>query len=447
MSNSTQVNLATVGSDELKAMPIAVFNSCLEQMSSEAIARFKRMRKLSEAQKAAVERALSEPAGKKKSGKSGNSGSAAAQKAAGAGKSERAEEFAAKQPGEATLWKDLLLRLAAWWDGVDTDALARSRGIKRWKRKERPASAASLPKGETAPEPEPPPPLTRVDLLQKLWGDGFSLPGGADFALRLAGSARISKGDSCLDLAPGLGGGMRAVAQATNARMTGIETDRELAQAAIALSDAAGMSESAPIKPVSFDGLDTEDFGPAGGYAAVFMREAMFAVEGRHEMLAAIHTALREDGSLLLTDFVIDNSPDRPISQALAHWRAAEADGADPWTELEYREALEARHYDVERFDDITSKYLPLVKEGLRRFHDCLKNAKLPPETVSILMREGNLWLARSQALESGHLSVVLIHARRASPSGRDATGEIADMPEDAAAATDDIAMDRGHEE
>ena len=62
-------------------------------------------------------------------------------------------------------------------------------------------------------------------------------------------------------------------------------------------------------------------------------------------------------------------------------------------------------------------------------------------------MREGNLWLARSQALESGHLSVVLIHARRASPSGRDATGEIADMPEDAAAATDDIAMDRGHEE
>lgn len=447
MSNSTQVNLATVGSDELKAMPIAVFNSCLEQMSSEAIARFKRMRKLSDAQKAAVERALSEPPGKKKSGQNGSPNAAASQKSGGAGKSERAEEAGPKQPREATLWKDLLLRLIAWWDGVDTDALARSRGIKRWKRKERPAKATPLPANEAAAEPEPQPPLTRIDLLQKLWGEGFSLPGGADFALRIAGAARISKDAACLDLAPGLGGGMRAVAQATKAKVTGIETDRELAQAAIALSEAAGMSESAPIRPASFDGLDAEDFGPAGGYAAVFMREAMFAVEGRHEMLAAIHTALQEDGSLLLTDFVIDNSPDRPISQAVAHWRAAEPDGADPWTELEYREALEAKHYNVERFDDITAKYLPLVKEGLRRFHDCLQNAKLPPETVPILMREGNLWLARSQALESGHLSVVLIHARRTSPSGEVAIDETADMPEDIGMDAEDIATDSGHEE
>lgn len=450
MSNGTQVNLATVGSDELKAMPLAVFNSCLEQMSNESIARFKRMRKLNDVQRAAVERALAEPEGKRKSRKGGPGGQSGAQptsqKAATAGKGERTEEAAApKDPRQATFIKDLLLRLIAWWDGVDTDALARSRGIKRWKRKEKPAPPAAEVEAEAPAEPEPP--LTRIDLLQKLWGDGFSLPGGAPFATGIAAVAKIPTGASCLDLAPGLGGGMRAVAQMTNARLTGIESDRELAQAAAAFSAAAGLAETAAIRPASFDGMGEEDFGEPGQNAAVFMRETMFAVEDRAQMLASIHRSLQQDGSLILTDFIIDSDPDRPISQAVAHWRAAEPDGADPWTEEEYREALEAQHYKIERFSDITAKYLPLVKEGLKRFHDCLQNAKLPPETVPILMREGNLWLARNQALESGHLSVVLIHARRAAPTGDDAFEETDAAFEEAALEGDDTAMEQGREE
>lgn len=446
MSNGTQVNLATVGSDELKTMPLAVFNSCLDQMSNESIARFKRMRKLNDVQRAAVERALSEPEGTRKSRKGTASAAPSARKAAAATKGEGSGEAAVpKDPKQATFIKDLLLRLIAWWDGVDTDALARSRGIKRWKRKEKPAPPAAEAEMEAPAEPEPP--LTRIDLLQKLWGDGFSLPGGASFAMGLAAVTKIPAGASCLDLAPGLGGGMRAVAQMTNARVTGIESDRELAQAAAAFSAAAGMAETAAIRPASFDGMGEEDFGEPGQNAAVFMRETMFAVEDRPQMLALIHRSLQQDGSLLLTDFIIDSDPDRPISQAVAHWRAAEPDGANPWTEAEYREALETQHYKIERFTDITAKYLPLVKEGLKRFHDCLQNAKLPPETVPILMREGNLWLARNQALESGHLSVVLIHARRVSPTG-DAAFEEADAASgEADAEGDDTAMEQGLEE
>ncbi|MEQ9527233.1 MAG: hypothetical protein RIF42_02390, partial [Parvibaculaceae bacterium] len=106
-----------------------------------------------------------------------------------------------------------------------------------------------------------------------------------------------------------------------------------------------------------------------------------------------------------------------------------------PWTEAEYRAALEAQDYKVERFDDLTAAYLPFIKEGLRRFHDCLQNAKFPPETLTTLMREGNIWLARSQALETGQLSFVHIHARRISPSltGEDDVEEPDAAPEHAA--------------
>ncbi len=442
MSKATQVNLATVGSDELKAMPIAVFNACLAQMSAEAIARFKRMRKLSDVQKAAVERALTEAAQGKKPVR--GEGAAPGPAKSEGGKAAPAEAAASKQPVQASFLKDLLLRIAAWWDGVDTDALARSRGIKRWK----PRTKIKEPAPEAAPpeEPAPSPPLTRVELLQRLWGEGFSLPGGGDFALRVAAPARLAKGDICLDLAPGLGGGMRTIAQATGAHLTGIESDRELAQAAAALSEAAGMTETASIRPAEFSGLDDGDFGPAGQYSAVMMREAMFAVDDREGMLAAIHRSLKDDGSLLLTDFVLDGDPDRPVSQAVAHWRTAEPDGADPWTEADYREALAAQDYIVERFDDITAKYLPLVKEGLRRFHDCLQNAKLPPETLPILMREGNLWLARNQALESGHLSLVLIQARRAVPQERPEFEEEEAVSDEAAHIEDDISLEQGRD-
>ncbi len=60
MSNTTLVNLATVGSDELQTMPVAVFTAGLEQMSADAIVRFRRMRKLSDTHKVALERFLND---------------------------------------------------------------------------------------------------------------------------------------------------------------------------------------------------------------------------------------------------------------------------------------------------------------------------------------------------------------------------------------------------
>ena len=60
MGDTTLVNLATVGSDELQAMPVGVFTSGLESMSADAIARFRRMRKLSATHRQALEKFLVE---------------------------------------------------------------------------------------------------------------------------------------------------------------------------------------------------------------------------------------------------------------------------------------------------------------------------------------------------------------------------------------------------
>ncbi|PKQ02341.1 MAG: hypothetical protein CVT73_18805 [Alphaproteobacteria bacterium HGW-Alphaproteobacteria-12] len=410
MSNSSLVNLATVGSDELQAMPVDIFTSGLETMSAEAIVRFRRLRKLSAKHRSALEKFLVEHPEKRPGGGPADSGAHTKNPSAGAG----AKADKPKKPhGEAGLIMEFLLRVIAWWEGMETDDVAKAKGITRRPRKKTTVAARKpntpQPPAHPCAPPALLPPLNRVELMQRLWGEGFSLPGGTDFAIRIAAPAGFKPDGRYLDLAPGLGGGMRAVAQAHGVTILGVEPDEELAAVAQSFSDAAGMSETASVH------AGPADFVPANGYAAIFMREAIFTVEDRERIFATAAHALAEGGSLVLTDFVLADSvgTEAPESEAVVHWRAAEPDGAFPLKEAEYRTAFAEQDYKLDRFDDLTADYLPLIQAGLRQFHDCLQNAKLPPETATTLIREGSIWLARSQALETGQLRLVHIHAVR----------------------------------
>ena len=418
MSDTALVNLATVGSDELQAMPVAVFTSALESMSGDAIARFRRMRKLSAAHRQALEKYLVEHPEKRP-------GQQAAPDSGGGRKSAPKKT----RSTETGFVMEALLRLIAWWEGMDTDDVARAKGVARRKKKKKtkkvkappvakpkaiaePAVPAATP--AAAPDASDAPLLGRIDIIQKLWGEGFSLPGGPEFAVKLMRPLAFEKDGLYLDLAPGLGGAMRAVAKTFGVTVKGLETDAQLAAAGQEMSEQAGAAAMAPIlaRP---DGFTADDFEPKGRYAAIFMRETLFAVEDRASMLALVGRALRDGGSLMFTDFVL--ARDEIDDDMLVVWQNAEAAPVFPWTEAQYREALEGQHYNVDRIEDLTAEYLPLIHAGWRHFHDCLQNAKLPPETAAMLLREGNAWLARSRALETGMLRLLHVHALR-QPAG-----------------------------
>ncbi|PKQ05393.1 MAG: hypothetical protein CVT72_09675 [Alphaproteobacteria bacterium HGW-Alphaproteobacteria-11] len=415
MSDTALVNLATVGSDELQAMPVAVFTSALESMSGDAIARFRRMRKLSATHRQALEKYLVEHPDKRPG-----------QQDASDSKGEKKSPPKKARSSETGIVMEGLLRLIAWWEGMDTDDVARAKGVARRKKKKKtkkvkaplavqPKTVAQPAVAATAPAAAPETPvLGRIDIIQKLWGEGFSLPGGPEFAVKLVRPLAFEKDGLYLDLAPGLGGAMRAVAKTFGVTVKGLETDAQLAAAGHEMSVQAGVAATAPVlaRP---DGFSADDFVPEGQYAAVFMRETLFAVEDRAAMLALVGRALRDGGSLMFTDFVLAH--DEIDDDMLVVWQNAEAAPVFPWTEAKYRETLEAQHYNVDRIDDLTAEYLPLIHAGWRHFHDCLQNAKLPPETAAMLMREGNAWLARSRALETGMLRLLHVHALR-QPAG-----------------------------
>src|SRR5579863_5259195 len=72
------------------------------------------------------------------------------------------------------------------------------------------------------------PPPDRLTVLQWLHGPGFLIPGDATYVLEIVKPFHLSPAMTMLDLAAGLGGPARAIAEAFNTYVTGYERDSAL---------------------------------------------------------------------------------------------------------------------------------------------------------------------------------------------------------------------------
>lgn len=427
MGSETLINLATVGGDELADMPLPLFVSSLEGMSGEAIARFRAMRKLSTRHRTALERYLLEHPEKRVGGESVTPPVAA-------GQPRKKPALAVSKPAMAAApQRDrferaglgrVFLKLKAWWHGEPFDYVLKSDAELRrrashmliLKKHMREASQVAIPEPSKAE-------LAKARIFEMLWGEGYHLPGGTSFALHLVKPVDFSLHRPCLDLSAGLGGGTRAVAKVYQLVIEGVETDKALAHTGQMLSAKLGFADTAPILNVSPRDMTI----PPGQYGAIISRESLFAEADQAGLLAHLSQGLAQGGSLVLTDFVLADqtipddveAPDgadpdgseHPEMNVMKAWQDAEDRKTNPLRFSDYYDLLTKFGLQIVQLDDITETYLPMVREGWQKFHNCLQTVKLPPESTRILEREGNIWLARSRALESGCLRVVYIHA------------------------------------
>jgi hypothetical protein len=66
--------------------------------------------------------------------------------------------------------------------------------------------------------------------------------------------------------------------------------------------------------------------------------------------------------------------------------------------------------FDVKSMDDATKEYVANIQNGWKAMVESLKSGSFSRSYVDALMTEGQVWLARSRALESGQLR--LVHGR-----------------------------------
>jgi len=246
---------------------------------------------------------------------------------------------------------------------------------------------------------------SRIDLVQKVWGDGLTGPGGMERILEMVKPLDLTPAMSVLDLGAGLGGAARIVADHFGTWVTGFEADRPLAEAGMEASTKAGLGKKAPV-----EGFDPENFEvKPKSYDSVFSKEFFFTVQNKERLLRQIELILKDQGQIMFTDFVLPE-PDHS-SPALDAWCAAEPGEPAPWAMETYVTALSAKKMDVRISEDITEETRTLISQAWATYMAGVNRSDLDNASVSAMVEEAELWARRVKLLESGDLKVYRVHA------------------------------------
>lgn len=305
----------------------------------------------------------------------------------------------ASSSAESEAAHDLTLkqRLVAWWEGYDLSAPGR-RGSDGGD-----AGAA----GGAAPTPAPGQgkhlnrrgkPLwtaDRVQVTEKIWGDGFSTPGAADFIPTVVKPFGLNPAMSVLDIGAGLGGATRTMAQQFGAWVTGVEQNPVLAEAGMARSTKAGLARQAPIQL-----MDLETFRWPKRVDAIFSKDTLYTVRNKDGLIDAMEAALKPRGQMLFTDYVLESAKDR--SREVEAWHQHEPVEPNVWTVEQTVSALQQRNLDIRIAEDNTELHRATVLAAIQALVNHLETVSMDRETKLAVMEEVELWARRIAALERG---------------------------------------------
>ncbi len=248
----------------------------------------------------------------------------------------------------------------------------------------------------------------RLRLVQEVWGEGFSSPGGTDYILNMIKFFGLDPAHSVLDLGAGLGGASRTVCERFGVWVTGLEADQDLAEAATALSVKAGMGKKAPIQH-----FDPETFEyKAKSVDCVFSKEFLFSVKHKKEFLESVDILMKGKGQLLFTDYVYAERHVR--SPDIDKWIENEPMGAHPWSIEDYQETFADLRLDIRVTEDITESYQRMVTQGWADYIKAASKTGIPDEIAPALVDEVEIWSRRMQAIDSGGVKVYRLHVIKA---------------------------------
>ncbi len=287
-------------------------------------------------------------------------------------------------------------RLTAWWEGYDLlDA---------------PAAPAPVAEPETNQVVRYETPrqrweTSRLTLVQQVWGDGFTTPGGRQHTLNLITSFGLDPAMSVLDLGTGLGGAARIMCEKFGVWVTGFEADADLAEAGMALSIKHGMGEKVPVH--AFDPATFEH--KQGSVDCVFSKEFLFTVANKQKFLKEVENLLKPKGQLMFTDFMLAKAHLR--SPILENWIENEPQTPRPWAMEDYEAGLAGAKLDIRVAEDITKTFRAMVIKGWADYTESAKTGSVGMDSAPALVDEVELWTRRIQAIDSGDLKVCRVHA------------------------------------
>jgi hypothetical protein len=273
----------------------------------------------------------------------------------------------------------------------------------------RAVAAAAPPEPEPAADPPGAWTPARLRFVSALWGEGFTGPGGAEEALRLSKPLGLQSSHSLLNLGAGLGGAARAITTASGAWVSAYEQNADLARAGEALSKKAKLDKKAEIKPLD----------PAAPrlrpnyYHHALVQEALWTVEDKEAMVAAIAAAVKPAGQVVITDLTTGPTPILPDDETAAAWMRLDRSPVH-LISAEDETRLFARHgLDIRIAEEISARHVQQAVAAWRGMIDALADQKPTRAQALTIIQEAELWLRRLALIRSGRLKLLRWHAIR----------------------------------
>lgn len=289
-------------------------------------------------------------------------------------------------------WKE---RFLAWWEGYDVPRRFRQRDADAAGGGDGQNGAAGSGGQHLNRSGKPLWNATRIQVVEKIWGDGFSTPGGDEFIPTIVKPLGLNPAMSVLDIGAGLGGATRAMAKQYGAWVTGVEPNPVLAEAGMFRAQRSGLARQAPVQT-----CDLENFSWSKRVDAVFSKEAFYTVRNKDGLIDAIEAALKPRGQLLFTDYVLDREQLR--GRDYDGWLRAEPVEPNPWTVEQYTAALAQRNIEARITEDNTDIHRGLILNAIQGLVKHLETVSMERETKLAVVEEVEMWARRVAAMSSG---------------------------------------------
>ncbi|HEY9078610.1 class I SAM-dependent methyltransferase [Magnetovibrio sp.] len=246
-------------------------------------------------------------------------------------------------------------------------------------------------------------PANRLNVVEKLWGLGYTTPGGADFVKLLLPLLGLDEKKSLLLLGAGLGGICETIAEETGVWITGYEPDKELAKMGQESMKRAGLQRKAPIR---FDHMEDLKLKPKS-FDAMMAFDAIHTVKDKKALFTAVSEALRLDGEMLFISYVLPNT--NPPSEKVQIWARHQSLMPHLWPQEAMVAMLQGCNLDVRPPDDITHDFRVRVLKAWMDFLSTMKKDELL-NIAADLVGECERWADLITAIDCGDLKVMKYH-------------------------------------
>jgi cyclopropane fatty-acyl-phospholipid synthase-like methyltransferase len=313
-------------------------------------------------------------------------------------------------------WK---LRLKAWWEGYDPEELRLRLQAQEGDITEDTASLETEQadfvtrdvEGEEADEDDMSWDEEAINIAQYIWGDGYCGPGGPEYIVALSKLLALSPEMSMLQIGASLGGPARVLAEEFGVWMTGYEESPVLVEKAQELSKMAGLERKAVI--AEYNPEEIEEFERK--FDRALAKEALFTIENKEKMVAAIEEKLKPGGLILITDYVISEES-VVVKDSYKEWKIGERTTPYPILADDIKAILKKNNLQVRVSEDISQQYIDMINQAWAGADQvAAKLAKQDDGTklIQTLMREAEFWARRKKMLESGDLQLLRIVANK----------------------------------